>query len=236
MPRGRFVQNAQRRYARAQSRARGRTPGVAGARGRPAPGLGAPAPMPWDSTAQREASRLGNEAADTRAGLGGEFSRVENELGFGSGADNPYSQAAALKQQHEANRRGITNTAGNQLYAGSTVNKQSAARSQYDTGEKRLEDSYAEAQAAYNRGLGRTARDESQGMLEIKEGAIGRALESDPEPLAVSSGRTKGRGRTGFGARPGQEGQNIRRPGQARVLNSKARAINAQLNRRRRGR
>ncbi len=193
--------------------------------------------MPWDSTAQRESAALGNEAADTRASLGGEFDRAESELGFGAGANNPYSQAAQLKEQHDANRRGITNVAGNQLYAGATINKQSAARSQFDTGQKQLEDSYAEARAAYDRGTARTERDFTQGMAGIKESAIGRALESEPEPLAVGERGARGRGRPrGIGARPGGEGRNIRRPNQARALNARARAINSQVNRKGRGR
>lgn len=188
--------------------------------------------MPWDSTAQREASGLGNQAADARVDLRANFNRAEQELGFGAGANNPYSQAAQLKEQHTANARGITNAAGNQLYAGSTANQQSAARQDFDAGQKQLEDTYAQAQGAYATGTARTDRDFSEGMGAIKEGAIGRALASEPEPLAVGGGQGRGRGRAGVGA----EGRNIRRPAQARRLNAQARAINARINSRGRGR
>lgn len=243
MARGRgFVNNAQRRVALAQARQRGRGRNVArGGRGRGkgAAGLGGPSPMPWDSTAQRESAQLGNEAADTRASLGAKYSRAQNELGFGEGASNPYSRSAENRDLLASNQRGITNTAGNQLYAGSTLNKQSAARSDYDKTQKGLEDSYAEAQGAYTRGMAQTARDEQLGQLGIKEGAIGRAAASEPAPLAVGNGGrragvARGRGRLPGGARG--EGQNIRRPGQARVLNARARAINARVNARNRGR
>lgn len=190
--------------------------------------------MPWDSQAQRESGALGNEAADTRASLGAGYDRAQRELGFGVGADNPYSHSAENKSLLAANKRGITNTAGNQLYAGSTINKQSAARSNYDKRQKQLEDSFAEAQSAYNRGIARTSRDEALGQAAIKESAIGRAAASEPEPLAVGGGRRQGRSRSRRGRIT--ELRNVRRPQQARQLNARARNINARINRRNRGR
>ena len=185
--------------------------------------------MPWDAQAQREATGLRNEAGDTSATLAARYNRAQQELGFGAGASNPYSQAAQLQKGFEANKRGITNTAGANLYAGSTVNAQSAARSQYDTGQKKLEDSYAEAQSAYNRGQARTQRDLAQGEAQIKEGAIGRAVASEPQPLAVGRGRRAGPPII-------RERRNVRRPRQARQFNAQARAINRRVNRRARGR
>lgn len=218
MARGRpFVQNAQRRLQIAQARTKARG-GAQGSKG--------PSPSPWDSQAMRESTELGNEAGDTRASLAAAYSKAQQNLGFGEGASNPYSQAAQLKQGYEANKRGIMNTAGNQLYAGSTVNAQSQARGQFDTGQKSLEDSYSEAQAAYGRGTGQIERDLQTGLAGIKEGAINRRLASEPEPLAVGAGRGRAVGR-----RPGREGQNIRRPQQARAVNARARALNARINR-----
>ena len=229
MARGRYVQNAQARLSRAQGRQQGGAGGAPGrGRGR---GLGGPAPMPWDSQAQREAAELGNEAGDARASLGAEFNRTQQELGFGAGADSPYSQAAMLKEQRDIGQRTIMNTAGNQLYAGSTGNQQSANREQYDVGQKQLEDSFAAAQSDFTRQMGSTQRDEQLGLGGIKEGAIGRALASEPAPLAVGGRGAVGRGRGRIG-----EGQNIRRPRQAQILNARARALNARINSGGRGR
>jgi hypothetical protein len=189
--------------------------------------------MPFDSQAQRESSTLENEASDTRAGLDAKYSAAQNELGFGAGADNPYSRSAENKEALGNNKRGITNTAGNQLYAGSTANKQDAAASEYDKNEKALEGSYAEAQAAHNRGVAQTGRDEQLGLTQIREGAVNRAAASEPAPLGVggTAGRraavARGRGRAAT------EGQGVRRPNQARQLNARARAINAKVNRNR---
>lgn len=242
MARGRaYVGNAQRRVALARARQSGRA-GGGKARGRRPGGLGGkglpPAkPMPWDSTAQRESAELGNEAADTRASLEAKYASAQNELGFGSGAENPYSRSAENKTQLGNNQRGITNTAGNQLYAGSTINKQSSARSEYDKNQKALEDSYAEAQAAHNRGVAQTGRDEQLGKARIAEGAVQRAAATEPEKLGVGGGPrragvvARGRGRLPGG--PGADGRNVRRPGQARQLNARARAINARVNARR---
>lgn len=243
MARGRnYTANAARRLANARARARGRgRVAVGGRRGSgrgKGSGLGPAAPMPWDSQAQRESGELGNEAADTRASLAAKFAAAQNSLGFGAGASNPYSQSAENKTTLENNARGITNTAGNQLYAGSTANKQSAARSSYDKQQKALEDSYAAAQSAYTRGVAQTGRDEQLGQAAIREGAINRAAASEPEPLGVGAGRrggvAKGRGRLPGG--PGGDGRNVRRPGQARAMNAQARAINARVNARNRGR
>lgn len=239
MARGRnYVANSNRRLAAARARQRGRgrvAGGGGGGRGRG--GLGPAAPMPWDSQAQRESGELGNEAADTRASLAAGYAKAQNELGFGAGASNPYSKSAENKDTLASNQRGITNTAGNQLYAGSTLNKQSGARSAYDKNQKALEDSYNEAQSAYTRGVAKTGRDESLGQNAIREGAIGRAAASEPEPLAVGGGRRKGvvRGRGRIGG-PGADGRNVRRPGQARQNNAQARAINARVTARNRGR
>jgi hypothetical protein len=195
--------------------------------------------MPWDSTAQRESGELGNEAADTRASLAAGYAKAQSELGFGSGSGNPYSKSAENKTNLESSQRGITNIAGNQLYAGSTLNAQSEARSGYDKNQKALEDAYAEAQNAYMGGVAKTGRDESLGQNAIREGAIGRAAASDPEPLGVGSGGGRGKGVSRGRGRvtgPGRDGRNVRRPGQARSMNAQARAINARINSRSRGR
>lgn len=241
MARGRsYTANAQRRVATARARQRGRGRGRAAGgagRGRGGSGLSEPAPMPWDSTAQRESGELGNEAADTRASLAASYAAAQSDLGFGSGASNPYSRSAENKTNLASNQRGITNTAGNQLYAGSTLNKQSDARSEYDKTQKALEGSYSEAQDAYTRGVAKTSRDESLGQNAIREGAIGRAAASEPEPLGVGAGggrrrgAVRGRGRAPSG--PGADGRNVRRPSQARNMNARARAINTRVNSRR---
>lgn len=179
--------------------------------------------MPFDSQAQRESSTLTAEGADSRATLAANYARAQSQLGFGTGAGNPYSASSENKKALTDNQRGIGTAAGNSLYSGSTLNAQSQARSSYDKTQTGLEQEFADAQGEYTGGVARTARDEQLGRAGIKEGAIERAAASEPKPLGV--GRPGGRGRLN-GVR---EGRNVRRPAAARATNAKARAINARL-------
>lgn len=166
------------------------------------------APMPFDSRAQREMAELGNEAADTRASLTSRYQQDQEEAGLGEESTNPYSHAAQLAREYEANRRAITNTAGNSLYAGSTVNAQRGASRQYDEGFNRLTAAAARSKADYEGGVGRTNRDYQQGLAAIKEGAINRALSTEPAPLAPGSGVARARRR---GIRMGAMGSALAR-------------------------
>jgi hypothetical protein len=139
--------------------------------------------------------------------LAANYNRAQSELGFGMGADNPYAASTLNRDQLSTNQRGIVNGSGRQLYAGSTLNKQSAARSQYDRNQKQIEDKIAEAQSGYASGTAQTARDEALGVQGIKEGAIERRAASKPAPLRVRGGRAP-RGRVA--SINGK--QNIRRP------------------------
>lgn len=244
MARGRvYVQRARQRVGAARQRLRaaqgsqprrGRGRAAGQRRGR---GLGPASPMPWDSTAQRESAELGNETADNRVALAASYDRAQRELGFGVGAGDPYSRSAENKDSLASSQRGITNTANNQLYAGSTLNAQSAARSAYDKQQKGLEDAFTEAQTDYSSGTAKTARDEALEREAIKEGAIGRAVAAEPEPLAVGPvGRRVGTVRR---AGRGRVTQSVRGPGRARQLNARASRLNARarvLNNRGRGR
>lgn len=151
--------------------------------------------MPLDSRALRESSELGNEAADTRATLTSRFQQDQEESGLGEESTNPYSRAAQLAREYEANQKGITNTAGASLYAGSTINAQRQASRGYDEGFNRLTAAAARSKADYEGGIGRTNRDFEQGLASIKEGALNRALSSEPAPLAPRQGSGVARAR-----------------------------------------
>jgi len=164
-------------------------------------------PMPYDSTAEREGAELGNEAGDTRAQLTNQFVRAQEDLGFGAGATNPYSSAALLARERAASQRGNLNTAGNSLYAGSTLNAARETETRYDEGRKKLEASYDRARTDYEQGGQETERDYKLGLAKIKEGALNRALEREPAPVAP--GRRAGNRVRGAGHR--QPGRGRRR-------------------------
>lgn len=167
--------------------------------------------MPFDSRAARESAELGNEAADTRASLLDQFNRAQHDLGFGSGAGDPYGATALNRDKLASDQRGVANTAGNSLYAGSTINARRQAASRYDRRQKEIGQDVAEAQTSFARGQAQTARDEATGQTGIKEGAIERVAASEPQPLAP--GRRRGRGRAGGGA----PANNRRNRGRGRV-------------------
>lgn len=169
--------------------------------------------MPFDSRAARESAELGNEGADTRATLLSQYSRAQHELGFGAGAADPYAATALNREKLVNQQRGIANTAGNSLYAGSTINARRQAATGYDRRQKEIDENIAEAQNDYAHGQAQTARDEALGDAGIKEGAIERAAASEPQPLGVGPGRRRGLGR----GRPGAPVNNRRSRGRGRV-------------------
>jgi hypothetical protein len=220
MARGRtgngYVANAQRRLAIQKARLQGAASRTGRGKGR------GKAAMPWDSQAQRESAELGANSSDARASIAANYAQAQNELGFGSGAANPYSATAENKKALTVDQRGIGTTAGNNLYAGSTLNAQSQARGAYDKTQTGIEDEISRAQGDYTGDLAKNARDESLGKTGIKEGALERAAATEPAPLGVGK---RGRGRLN-GVR---EGTNVRRPAAARQANKEARTINKRL-------
>lgn len=151
--------------------------------------------MPFDSRAARESAELGNEAADARASLLDQYNRAQHDLGFGAGEANPYGSTALNRDKLASDQRGVANTAGNSLYAGSTINARRQATSRYDRRQKEIEQDIASAEADFTSGQAQTTRDEAIGQTGIKEGAVQRAAASEPQPLGV--GRRRGRGRSG---------------------------------------
>lgn len=113
----------------------------------------------------------------------------QEEYGLGAGAQSPYSHAAMLKKQRQAGERGVRNTAGVNLYSGSTVNQQAQVTSAYDQQRHELEKAFAGDQEAYHRAASDANRDYELGRNRIQEGALERALESEPAPLGVPPGR-----------------------------------------------
>jgi hypothetical protein len=180
-----------RRPARGDTAAGAR--GQTGRPGRGRGGLNAPPPAPWDARAEREATETGLEHEEAGTDLAAKRRSEQEQSGLGpAGADNPYSDAAMLKRQREAGSRGQLNTAGNQLYAGSTLNAQDQIASTYDQGFNALTAADAAGQAAYERGKNTANKGYELGLAKIREGALDRVLQSEPAPLAVGPGGGRG--------------------------------------------
>lgn len=154
-----------------------------------------PAPLPIDARAIGEESELGLERTSRLADVTAQQRDLEDQYGFGAGASNPYSDAARLARERDAGQRGALNTAGNQIYAGSTINKERGVAAAYDRNRQALEASYNSKQDQLGRTQAETGQAYQLGLGRIKEGALERALSSEPAPLAVGNGRQRTRRR-----------------------------------------
>lgn len=196
-----------------QARPAGANVGLAGAKpaggggggGAAAAGLAAPAPTPppagapWDAQAEREWGGGENKYRDKMAGIQGDWAYRQEWYGLG-GASNPYSQAALLQHRHEVDNRTVMNSAGNQLYAGSTVDRHAAADRTFDVAYKQLEAAYAAENAKREREEAEARHEWEDEQAAIREGAVGRAEEVEPPPAPEEGG---GGGGGGGGSGPG---------------------------------
>jgi hypothetical protein len=124
------------------------------ASGAPAPPQGftvAPANLPPDAAYQQTIGGLGQALTNTLAGLtqqrgaylsGAGFTEDPTTHAIAFDPNNPYSQAALLRQNYQQAGRGNTTSyaASGQLYAGSLQNAQNASTDQYNRGDNAIRD------------------------------------------------------------------------------------------------
>lgn len=123
----------------------------------PAPGPANPGvapqgtPMPWDLAASQGENNAQRNYGNTLAQIGSNWALTQQEYGlegpYADASSNPYSKAALLQRSYDNARRGTTNSAGLQLYAGSTVNAQNANTFHYNEGYDSLQKGFARAGA-----------------------------------------------------------------------------------------
>lgn len=174
--------------------------------GAPGPG-GLPQPstaMPWDAQATLETAGAYRNASDKLAGLRGNWDAEQRSIGIGQGYENnPYSQASLLQRQREIGNRGAINSAGNQLYAGSTVNHLGQVERGYSEGRAHLQESYEARRAQVEREELATQHEIQAEQEQAQLEAIRRAEEAAPEPAPV--GEPSGGG--GGGGSKGKKGK-----------------------------
>jgi hypothetical protein len=175
---------------------KGESPNTAYAKGYGVPKPAAPkppqglfAPMGWSLAAANSENNANKNYGNTMAGIASNWTRTQQEYGLeGPYADptsNPYSKAALLQRSYDNARRGTYNAAGNQLYAGSTVNAQNANTFHYGEGYDALQKGYAQAGAEKAR-----AEQEAQERLQRQDeeanwARIEAGLKSEPEAAAA---------------------------------------------------
>lgn len=143
--------------------------------------------MPWDSQAEREWGDSERGYNDRVAGLQGDWVAREDWYGLG-GVSNPYSQAALLSHRHEVDQRGVMNSAGLQLYSGSTVNRRAAADRSFNIDLESLRAAYEAERARKDREVESARHDWEREQGAIREGAAGRAAEREPPPAPEPPG------------------------------------------------
>lgn len=126
------------------------------------------------------------------AGLSSKRDFRERSFGLSEGyndpAANPWSQAALLQHQHDVGTRGTMNSAGLNLYSGSTVNGLASNDRQYAMGLGQLKQQQEEEQAAWAREEQELAQERQTAREEASGGAVERAAETEPEPMPATGG------------------------------------------------
>jgi hypothetical protein len=162
---------------------------------------------PWDAQAESEAGEAETAFNTKEAELAGNWTAREGYYGFGAnGANNPYSQASLLATHHEWNERGVLNGAGNQLYAGSTVNAHRQETGRYTTSYGQLLQAYEDEKAAKEREETAAGSAYETALKNAGLGAIGRASATEPEPVAAGGG---GGGGASRGSAPAKQGGGV---------------------------
>ncbi len=153
--------------------------------------------LPWDSVAEGKVANAGAQYKNTAAQIAANRDIGLREFGLDPGyndwKNNPYSQAAVLQHNHEANEAGINVTAGQALYSGQTGNAQGIEAGRRNQGFNALQNQEAQAKAnwtAEEKAAEQRLKEEKQ---EAQEGAIERGLNApQPEvPLPGGNGPQK---------------------------------------------
>lgn len=176
----------------------------AGAGGRPgpstlAPGVAAPsgpAPTPWNSKAEQIVAGARRNYLNAQ----GNFDLAESEAkqdygldpGFNDYKANPYSRAALLEQSYQNANRGTLNSAGLQLYSGSTSNALSGNRSTFDFNKNALANSYREALGEITQGRTKAAEEKAEAEQQAEWDRISAAEAVEPDPETAPSGGGSG--------------------------------------------
>lgn len=149
--------------------------------------------MPWDAGAEASSSAALLNRENTLAGVRGDRLYQQEQGGLGEFANNPYSQAAALKQQRDNANKANLNSAGLQLYSGSTINHARGISAAYDRGRQRLEAEEAQAREQAKQREQDAQLSYQDSVAQATEGALDRAA---AEPLAPEApGRPRRRRR-----------------------------------------
>lgn len=149
----------------------------------PALGAGNGTALPWDSAAEGKVAVAGAGYKNTAAQIAANRDIGLREFGLDPGyndwKNNPYSQAAILQHNHEANESGINVTAGQALYSGQTGNAQGIEAGRRNRGFNELQNQEAQAKARWTGEEQAAEQKLKEEKQQAQEDAIKRALEAE---------------------------------------------------------
>lgn len=155
------------------------------------PGQPAPRPTPWNAAYEEAASTANRNYLLAGQNLDLAQQRTESTYGLNNSdyMANPYSRAALLQQSYLAANRGTLNTAGNQIYAGSTTNRLNENRNRLSQGRDALEKSYLDTLGEINAKRSEAAAQKDTEISAAKQRQIEAAEKAPLEPEAAPAGR-----------------------------------------------
>lgn len=169
----------------------GASGGPAAAAG-PAAG-GAPSVTPWDSRYEQRMGAAGRRYLSRTGDFDLDEATAKQDFGLDDGFNdykvNPNSRAALLEDSFQSSQRGVTNTAGLDLYSGGTGNRLAANRESFSQNRDALEKLYRDTLGSI--GGERTKASEDRGNEE-DEAAWDRANEASDAPLDPDTAPAKG--------------------------------------------
>lgn len=167
-----------------------------------APGAAAPAnfsPTPWSSKYEQRVAGANKKYLDASGNfdLNEQIAKQDFGLdpGFNDYKSNPNSRAALLEQSFQTANRGTMNSAGLQLYSGSTSNRLGANRSNNAVDRDALAKAYSEALGEINTGRAKAKEQKDEEAREAYWNSIGEAEGSEPEAEAAPAGGSKSKGK-----------------------------------------
>jgi hypothetical protein len=193
---------ASNRPARGGGTGGGAAPGPGGSAGASvAPGR---APTPWNSAAENIVAGARRNYLGAQANFDLAEKEAKQDYGLDSGFNdykaNPYSRAALLEQSYQNANRGTMNSAGLQLYSGSTSNALGANRSTRDLNYNDLASAYREALGQITVGRTEAAEKKAEEEREAEWRRIEAAERSEPD--AEASPAPGGGGGSSGGGKP----------------------------------
>jgi len=164
-------------------------PGGGGGAPSGTPGGIAPAPTPWNSRYEQTVSGARRKYLNAEGNLDLSEAQAKQEFGLDPGFNdyqsNPNSRAALLEQTYLNHNRGIMNSAGLQLYSGSTSNRLGNNRSAYGANRDQLASTYRDALGEIGAKRTQAAEEKAEAEQGAEWDRIGDAEKAPLDPEAA---------------------------------------------------